>query len=554
MSSRNYRRAQAGSAPVQSERSEEEHRYGTGARTTPPQFDELSPQSQEAVASAYEKSMSNMRTREQSFADRGNKGGLPQPQVDRLQDTRVGIPEAAKNMASHWETMMADPSNSPDPAWYFGQNRRLTSAAESAGLDPSKVIAASASMSPQNSPDMEYRAAAAMADAVGKGRMVTDAKLGRRKMTSLTPDEMQAVTDTKNAGNVKHAPDFDLPGFRSAGTNRREGWRGISEEGYDPVAPMKSAKVHWYNESIQKAVPDTPLHAEYEARFGDQQEARRVRLGREADKASGTSQIRGVTDRVDVTGLMKGGSDPTDPAYKHPVLGEQGVNVPDTWVGALQSGQELEDTAEASSPAKAAASQTATTSPSTKGTTFMGPKEAEEAGGKPLTGSTVWGIAASKANQDAARLAREPESQTNIPPVMMQEMTWVHGRRRVADSTERLMEEGSIPKGTATTRVGRLRGGDLTGQKEYRAPDRGQGADILPEGAFHRGAPDLTGDSVRVIPSQGSGLVGAPDPRVHEFKQASPTTPQDMLRRQKAIREAQDSYRQSRADGGSAWT
>lgn len=548
MASRNQKRV-----PV--ERTQAEIEYGTGARTAPPQFDELSPQSQEAIAAAYSASMSNMKSREQDFKDRGNKGGLSQGQIDRLRDDIVTIPSAAKNMASHWEDMMADPSNSPDPAWYFGQNRRLTQAAESAGLDPAKVISASAAMSPQNSPDMEYRAAAAMADAVGKGRYITDTRLGRRKMTTLTPDEMQAVTDTKNAGNVTHAEDFDLPGFRSAGTNRREGWRGISEEGYNPVAPMKSAKVHWYDESIQNAIPDSPLHREYEARFGDQVEARKVRLAREADAASGTSQIRGVSDRVDLTGLMRGSDDPSDPAYKHPVLGEQGTSVPDTWVGALQSGQELTDTPDASSPAKAAASQTATTSPSTKGTTFMGPKEAEAAGGKPLTGSTVWGIAASKANQEAAKLAREPESQTNIPPVMMQEMTWVHGRRKVADSTEQLMNEGSIPKGTATTRVARLRGGGLEGEKEFR-PTAHESSPIMPDGAFHRGAPDFTGDSVRVIPSQPvtGKLVGAPDPRFHEFHSQQPTTPQDLLKRQQAIRSAQDSYRQSRADGGSAWT
>lgn len=545
--SRGHRRA---SGP--SERTQAEIDYGTGARVSPPQYEELSPQSQQAVEEAYAASMSNMASRERLFAERGSKGALSPGQLDRLTDQTVTIDDAGRNMASHWEHMMAQPER-PDPAWYFGQNRRLGEVAEATGLDPSKVMSASAAMSPQNSPDMEYRAAAAMADAVGNNRHIHDVNYGRRKMTTLTPQEMQDITATSNAGNVSAAPDFDLAGFRSAGTNRQEGWRGISEEGYNPVEKMNAAKVHWYDSSIQNATPDSPLHAEYEARFGDQVEARNVRLGREADAASGTSQIRGVTDRVDIWGLMHGTDDPSDPAYNHPVLGETGTNVPDTWMAALQSGQPMLDEVGSSSPAKAAGSQTATTSASVKGTTFMGPKEAEAAGGKRLTGNTVWGIGASRANQQGARFAREPESQTNIPPVMMQEMTWVQGRRDVADSTERLLETGAVQPGTARTRIDRLRGGGLEGQKEFR-PTAPTSSSIMPDGAFHRGAPDFTGDSVRVIPSQMDGpLRGAPNPETHELQAPAPSGAADMLARQKAIRSAHDTYRQSRADGSSAW-
>ena len=540
--------------PVPSGRTQAETDYGTGARYTPPQYEELSPQSQQAVENAYTVSMSNLASREKEFAKNGNKGKLSPGQIERLTDKTVTIDDAGRNMAGHWENMMASPDR-PDPAWYFGQNRRLGEVAKTNNLDPSKVIAASASMSPSNSPDNEYRAAAGMADAVGNKRQLHDDKLGRRTMTTLTPDELDDVTMSSNSKNVSVAKDFQnrFDDIRRGGVNKKAGWRGMSEEGYNPVAAMDSAKVPWYDSSIQNATPDSPLHAEYEARFGDQTAARNVRLGREADAAKGISQIRGVPDRVDTTGLMRGTDDPSDPAYHHPVLGETGTNVPDTWMAGLQTGQPLLDEVGSSSPAKAVGTRSATTSGSVSGTTFMPPVEAAEAGGKKLTGSVVWGIGASRANQQGARFAREPESQTNIPPVMMQEMTWVKGRSDVANSTERLLEEGTVGKGKARSRINLLRGGGLEKEKGFR-PTARQEPSIMPDGAFHRGAPDLTGDSVRVIPSQtNTPLREAPTPETSESQAPAPSGAADMIARQKSITDAHEAYRKSRADGSSAW-
>ena len=65
------------------------------------------------------------------------------------------------------------------------------------------------------------------------------------------------------------------------------------------------------------------------------------------------------------------------------------------------------------------------------------------------------------AMQHGAEIAREPESQTNIPPVMMQEMTWVHGRLRVAQSVRNMLprskgQPSSVAPGTAATRIAKL--------------------------------------------------------------------------------------------------
>jgi len=551
--------------PVPSGRTQAETDYGTGARYTPPQYEELSPQSQQAIETAYAASMSNLASREKKFAKEGNKGKLSPGQIERLTDETVTIDDAGRNMAGHWENMMAS-SDRPDPAWFFGHNRRLGEVAKTNNLDPSKVMSASAAMSPSNSPDNEFLAAAGMAEAVGNKRQLHDDNLGRRTMTTLTPDEMDAVTKKSNRPNVSVTRGFRerFNDIRRGGVFKKEGWRGMSEEGYNPVAGMDSAKVPWYDVSIQSAAPDSPLHAEYEARFGDQTAARNVRLGREADAAKGISRVRGVPDRVDTTGLMRGTDDPSDPAYHHPVLGETGVNVPDTWMAALQSGQPMSDEVGSSSPAKAVGTRTATTSGSVSGTTFMKAKEAKEAGGKKLTGSVVWGIGASRANQQGARFAREPESQTNIPPVMMQEMTWVKGRRGVADSTERLLEEGTVGKGKARSRIALLRGGGLEGEKAFR-PEFGwdrEEPNTLPDGAFHRGAPDFTvdnvrglaGDSVRVIPSQtNTPMREAPTPETSESQAPAPSGAADMAARHKAITDAHEAHRKRLDDGSSAW-
>ena len=100
----------------------------------------------------------------------------------------------------------------------------------------------------------------------------------------MHPDDMQAVTSAANAKKVAHAADFNLPGFRKAGTGRKEGFGTLDPtSSYNAVEQMEAAKVHLYTDTTILSVPDSPLHHEYEMRFGDQDTARNVRLAREAD-------------------------------------------------------------------------------------------------------------------------------------------------------------------------------------------------------------------------------------------------------------------------------
>ena len=130
--------------------------------------------------------MSGWKTREERFAASGAKGALAPGQIAGSKNTKVTIASAASNVAGHWERMMSA-SDRPDPAWYFGHNRRLTQVAEHHGLDPQTVIDASGAMSPQNDPDSEFRAASAMADAISKGRVISRSRPRAAQDDDLDP-------------------------------------------------------------------------------------------------------------------------------------------------------------------------------------------------------------------------------------------------------------------------------------------------------------------------------------------------------------------------------
>lgn len=537
-------------------RTQAEQDYGTGARIVPPQLHEMSPQSQSVVRAGFQESMSGWKDREQAMVDSGATSALKQGVVDRLDNRTVTVESAGRNVAGVWDRMMGS-DNPPHPSWYFGHNRRLSEVADRTGIPKENVINASASMSPQNDPDSEYRAASAMADAVANRRQVTDVTTGKRKaLTSMTPDEMQDVTSAANVKNVKAAKGFDLAGFRNAGTNRKGGWATIQGQ-ENGVAKMETAKVPLYAQAIAESVPDTPLHAEYEARYGDQAAARKVRLDREADASAGrqgSETIRGVPDRVDTYGLMKGTDDLSDPASNHPILGRRGIAVPDTWMSGLLSGQDMSDSLTSVSPGKMAGSQTKSTSSNVPGNTFMGPKEAEVSGGKKLTGNAAWGMAAVAAIQHGADTAREPGSQTNIPPVMMQEMTWTHGRGEVAQSAKATAEAGGKNPGAAANRVAKLTGGTLEGQKEFRpATGARQPQSVETPGLFHRGSDNpLDTDSVRIVPgSRGVGAASGRHPEMEAFHaRAAQSSGASELDKRRAIKGALDGHTQERAARG----
>ena len=535
--------------PVNAEgRTQAEDDYGSGKRFTPPHMAELSALSQQAVEDGYTAAFSQRRSREQAFRDDPSTGaGLRKETINRLHDDTVTIDDGARNTAKSWDNMMSD--DRVRPSWYFGQNRRIVDVAEDNGANPRKTIAASASMSPQNGPDDEFRAVSAMTDAYMNRRRITatedvhttptEAQTAKgakpevvmragesRQLTKMDSKSMAAATSAANGDKVSFAKGFDGKGFRYAGTEREKGFRTVHDPDYNAVKEMDTFKVPWYDDSIASATPDSPEHAEYEARFWDQYEARRVRQGREADvKAgrTGSETLHGVMDRVDTYGLMGSVGDPTDPLRKHKLLGSRGNVVPDTWVNGIQSGQPMRDFEDSPVPAKQAGSTSRNTKAPIGPNTFAKPKEAAERGGKKLSGDALLGIGMTEAVHRATDIAREPLSQTEIPAMMMQEGPWVSDRLRVADSIDELRKAG-VGGGSLAKRAGDLRSGGLEGLKEFRPTttvrrnaEGGSVERVDTPGSFHRGANDpLDTDSMRVVPGAGS----SPSPSVRGLNPA----------------------------------
>ena len=538
--------------------------YSSGYRLDPPQLHEMSAASQEAVRSGFTNSMSGWRDREQARTDAGGTKTLTQSAINRLDNRIVDIPTAARNLSNVWDRMVSS-DNRPAPAWYFGHHRRMAKISDDTGIPTDTVIDASAGMSPQNGPDDEHRAAAAMADAISNKRRVTFKGTGKsRALTAMSSRQMTKVTSAKNAKNISVDPDFDVAGFRHAGTNRIGGWETMKGK-RNAVAEMETAKVPLYAKAIKMSVPDTPLHAEYEARFGDQMDARRVNMGRAADAAAGrtgSETLRGVMDRVDTYGLMGRGSDDddTDPIHDHPILGKRGIAVPDTWMAAMLSGQDMLDNADSVSPAKLAGSATKTTSSNVPGNTFATPAEVN--GGKKFTGNAAWGMAAVEAIQQAAELSREPGSQTNIPPVMMQEMTWVHGRNEVAESTRQTLAATGKKRGSASLRIKKLTSGSLTGLKEFRGAKGSRDlSTIETPGSFHRGSNNpLDTDSVRIIHNPGSQSrssafhaqagTNAVAPELDSFHSSASGPAPSEIDKRRAIKAALEAHSQERSARG----
>src|SRR6056300_283091 len=254
-------------ANPEEERSQAELDYGQGLRRIPPMLHEMSETSRNVITSGYRDTMSNWKSKTLEARAKGNKGAvdLPDEYIDTLEDSDVGIEEAAQNVADLWSEMLDQSIAQPGsvvPGWYFGHRRRLNDVAVTYNLEQFDVIDSAASMSPTNAPDNEFRAVSAMADAVANKRMVTHSDLGTRRLSSMTPEEVDYVTSASQGDKVSGAKGFDLRGFRSGGTGKVGGWRTLNEPDYNAVDEMESTKVPVYAEVIRQSVPDSPLHHE----------------------------------------------------------------------------------------------------------------------------------------------------------------------------------------------------------------------------------------------------------------------------------------------------
>lgn len=219
--------------------------------------------------------------------------------------------------------------------WYPEHHGKLKATGEQTGHTTEQVIAASAVMSPQNSPDQEYEAVHALAhahadpkarvkvsqEAVDKsqdpslqdwvGKSVHPSKLGPSQLANLKDPEVRGHVQTE--GNV------DLAAMAKGGvtgnvTKAINVLRGHTKP-EEAIDPLSSPKVWSYHQSIKNSVPGGAEHEEF--------------LGR-MDNA--LRQIPGQ-QRMDTFGLK--GSTEGILSPHHPIAN-------DTWMQAAQSGQQAE--------------------------------------------------------------------------------------------------------------------------------------------------------------------------------------------------------------------
>jgi len=336
--------------------------------------------------------------------------------------------------------------------WYYEHHQKLADVASSTGIDKSRVIAASASMSPQNNPTQEHAAVKALAEAHANPEArvrVTHAAVDAAKAAEpenaeehermreyvghdLHPRQLEsghlaALSNPKVRGHVD-TTGVDLGevakgGVKSQVTKAVDVLRGNIRPDR-AISPVTSPKVWSYHQNIAAAVPGTAEQYEF--------------LGR-AHHA--TTQIPGQ-GRFDLHGLQ---------GSQQGLLTERGHTAEDSWMHAINTGQRLESVnvpgrtgrAGMQSPAKFAVGEGG-------GVNEKGINRTYERGGRTrsiLRGATSSGLEHAWSNQ-ATNLAAQ---QMGMPSTAVQAMSWTEGRRRAGKDPEyearraALAPRGEIP-------------------------------------------------------------------------------------------------------------
>jgi len=304
--------------------------------------------------------------------------------------------------------------------WYFQHHAKLAAVAEATGHTRQQVIAASAVMSPQNNPDQEYAAVHALAhahaDPNARVRVSPEAvaasgnaALGDYVGKWVHPSKMSAaafasVKDPTVREHVQTRGNVDLEAMAKGGTSENvikavNVLRGKTHPG-QAIDPSTSPKVWSYHEAIKNSEPGTDQHAEFMNRMD-------VAL----------RQTKGQ-QRMDLWGLKSSTEGILSPT--HPIAN-------DTWMQALQSGQQIEAVstgrsgkAKFQSPAKFGVGEAGAASEKRLRAGGVLP------GSSPPTLRHAWG------QESVERLARHMSAESGeiIPSVGAQAVPWTEARRR----------------------------------------------------------------------------------------------------------------------------
>jgi hypothetical protein len=215
--------------------------------------------------------------------------------------------------------------------WYFNHHRRLAEVAATSGIDKTRVIAASAVMSPQNNPEQELTAVRALAtahtDRYARVRVPGDMSehpvLGGLAGESihprhLSPEHIAALSEPAIRAKVGTTR-FDLEAVAKGGVKGNVVKAVNVLRGNTPVEkaidPRTSPKVWSYHAGIAMSEHGSPEHTEFMERM-------HVATGGELPGQQ----------RMDVMGLRGATHGPLNPAAP---------TAEDTWQQAISTGQSL---------------------------------------------------------------------------------------------------------------------------------------------------------------------------------------------------------------------
>lgn len=331
--------------------------------------------------------------------------------------------------------------------WYYEHHQKLADVASSTGIGKDAVIAASASMSPQNSPDQEHAAVKALSEAHSNPHArvrVTHEAVDAAKAADpenapehermreyvghdLHPRQLESshlamLSNPKVRGHVD-TTGVDLGevakgGVKSQVTKAVDVLRGnIAPE--KAISPITSPKVWSYHQNIAASVPGTAEQQEF--------------LGR---AHAATTQIPGQ-GRFDLTGLQ---------SSTQGQLTERGHTAEDSWMHAINTRQRLESVnvpgrtgrAGAQSPAKFAVGEGGGVNKKALARTMQFRGRTRSI----LRGSTSSGLEHAWSNQATNQAAQT----MGMPSTAVQAMSWTEGRRRASkDPAYEAMRAGGEP-------------------------------------------------------------------------------------------------------------
>lgn len=322
--------------------------------------------------------------------------------------------------------------------WYFDHRADLNKIAAEHGIHEDAIITASAVMSPQNPPENEKAAVAALAHLHANNPMLTFSDTAQKHLGVGASARFNDLTDEQaaNVGTAELRDHIDgvdksvLVDYAKGGTKenvaKAVGVLRGTVDADNAIDPHSSPKVWSYRDSIRKSRPGTAEHEEY--------------LGR-ADNA--LFQIKGQ-GRLDLFGLANSTEGILDPRK---------TTAEDTWQGAISTGQQLESVKvpgnkHGHSPAKFVSSEKPYTDQVSKTGMVDGKKVSAIADPRVGREGMVHAWHNEATIRSAAQLSKE--SGEIIPSVMAQEVGWTEARR-VAGKDDSYTQRQSAKK-TATIR------------------------------------------------------------------------------------------------------